>query len=104
MWLAHYHVDISTPENKKFVAEFRKKYSADPVDTSAFYYDAMKVLMKIHEKDTDAFESLKTLGYYQSVTGPVYIHDRFVTRAMPLLSLKEGQVVLESMITPKDFK
>jgi len=102
-WLAHYHVDIATQTNKTFVAAYRKKYAIDPVDTSAFYYEAMKTLLKNNHKET-GLATIRDPGSFEGVTGKVKMHDRYVTRPMPLLRLQHGKVEIAELLTPKDVQ
>lgn len=99
-WLAHYHVDIATPVNKAFVAAYRKKYAIDPVDTSAFYYEAMKTLLKNGGK-SKGVAAISGSGTFEGVTGTVKLHDRYVTRPMPLLKLQQGKVEIAEVLNPK---
>ncbi|RYE28003.1 MAG: hypothetical protein EOP48_33985 [Sphingobacteriales bacterium] len=101
-WLSHYQASIKTASNNLFVQSYRKKYSSDPVDTSALYYEAMKLLMSGNNKSQKSSNILHSLTSYPGLTGEVLIKKSNVIRPMPLLYLDKGTVKVSEMLTPKE--
>lgn len=91
-WLSHYHPDIKEKENFDFIKMFATVSNADPVDTSAFYYEALKfgVSRVLNKKPTNS--KLRT------VTGQASFDGKQIVRLMPLLELKGNRPELKKMI------
>jgi branched-chain amino acid transport system substrate-binding protein len=76
---ARYCFSYDSPENKRFVAAYRKKYNRDPGSLSDGGYVSAKFIMKALEavkgnvEDKDAFlKALKTVKF-EAPRGPVYL-------------------------------
>lgn len=105
-WLSHYQVDIQTKRNRDFVKRYRQAYKSDPIDTAAFYYEAVEVALK-NKPDATAAEvmaNFRGLKHYEGLTGPVRVLGDHVERPMPLLTIARGQVKLHKMLTPGKSK
>lgn len=100
MWLSHYHSTISTTENRNFVRKFRLAFSTEPVDTSAFFYEATQVALKLGKETTSKtiIRAFKHLGSYRGLTGEVKIMGQHVNRSMPLMKLTDGYPQMVKMI------
>lgn len=104
IWLSHYHWDIETPENKTFVKAFRREYGVNPVDTSAFFFEATQIAQKlIGEPDPRkrmlAFDRIQ---HYKGLTGNVTIQGDHVIRPMPLIELVAGEPKLVRVVRPEE--
>lgn len=85
-WITHYSPQSPGRENLEFVKKFKERSSMTPIDTSAFYFEALKFGSKRflrHEKQSP----LKT------VTGDAKIVDNFVVRKMPIMELRGSELV-----------
>ncbi|MSQ71626.1 MAG: ABC transporter substrate-binding protein [Betaproteobacteria bacterium] len=73
---AVYFADLDNAPNKKFVAEFRKKFNRDPASYAGMSYDAMMLMdaavreVKGNIKNQDAFRAALRRADFQSVRGP----------------------------------
>ncbi len=71
-----YFADLDNAPNRKFVAEFRKKFNRDPASYAAMTYDAMMLLdaavreVKGNIKNQEAFRAALRRANFQSVRGP----------------------------------
>jgi branched-chain amino acid transport system substrate-binding protein len=77
-----YSAAIDNPENKKFVAEFRKKYNEDPgyysagAYTAAMFLDLALQKVKGNIEDKEAFmKALRSLDIKDSFRGPIKIDE-----------------------------
>ncbi len=89
-WLSHYHVDLETNTNQTFRKKYNNKYLINPIDTSAFYYESLKLTIHkfVFKKNYDSF-----------LTGKSTIRKNQIIRDMPILSLQNGQVILKGIAT-----
>ncbi len=73
---AVYFADLDNPPNKKFVADFRKKFNRDPASYAGMAYDAMMLMdaavreVKGNIKNQDAFRAALRRANFQSIRGP----------------------------------
>ena len=90
---AVYFAALDNPANKKFVADFRAKFSRDPASYAGLAYDAMMLIdaavrdVKGDIKNQDAFRAALKRANFQSVRGPFKfnrnhqpIHNTYVTQ------------------------
>jgi len=101
-WLSHYHASIDTPENRHFVSSFSGTYKIEPVDTSAFFYESVRIIFQLRDTSSPAaiLKSFKQLNGYRGLTGEIKINGHHVLRPMPLLALVNGEVNLQKMLVP----
>lgn len=73
---AVYFADLDNAPNRKFVAEFRKKFNRDPASYAGMTYDAMMLMdaavreVKGNIKNQEAFRAALRRANFQSVRGP----------------------------------
>jgi branched-chain amino acid transport system substrate-binding protein len=73
---AVYFADLDNAPNKKFVADFRKKFNRDPASYAGMAYDAMMLIdsavreVKGNIKNQDAFRAALKRANFQSIRGP----------------------------------
>ncbi|MGZ3768261.1 MAG: hypothetical protein ACXVCP_15910 [Bdellovibrio sp.] len=92
-WLSHYHTQINTSQNKKFLKRYRSKYGSEPNDTAVFYYEALKIgINRIILNDKSSTNNL--------ITGPARFQNHQVIRPMPLLTLSDKGPLMIRNINP----
>jgi len=73
---AVYFADLDNAPNRKFVADFRKKFNRDPASYAGMTYDAMMLMdaavreVKGNIKNQEAFRAALRRANFQSVRGP----------------------------------
>jgi branched-chain amino acid transport system substrate-binding protein len=91
----NWNPDLDNPANKKFVAEFRKKYGRDPASFAALQYDAVKLLdsavRAVHGNISDkaALRAALKKADFQSVRGPF----KFNNNNFPIQNIYVEKVV-----------
>ena len=101
-WLSHYYEGIDSKENREFVRRFRVAYGVGPVDTSALYFESVRMALRleVQKSSSQVLAAFRRLGSYQGVTGRVEIIGNHVERAMPLMTLSDGQVRMQRLLFP----
>lgn len=93
-----YTLDLTTPENKAFLAAYRESYKVDPNGSAAHMYDAMGLLFEIIKANgTEKGEPSKTVmgpGTYAGATGAM----RFKVGGDPekevrMIQIRDGKFV-----------
>lgn len=90
-----YSPDLDNPQNKRFVADFQKKYGRVPSWYAAQSYDAAQLLdsalskVKGNLDDKEAFRAALKAADFKSVTGPF----RFNTNQFPIRNFYRVDVV-----------
>jgi hypothetical protein len=90
-WIANYHPDIAVAENRLFVKEFKKVHGNPPIDTSAFSYEALRYV---------ALELIQRKPINKWLTGSVVMKPRHAVRAMPIMTLRDGESKLLELARP----
>jgi branched-chain amino acid transport system substrate-binding protein len=97
-----YSPDLDNPQNKKFVANFRKKYGRIPSWFAAQSYDAAQLLDSALRKvkgdlsNKEAFRAALKAADFKSVTGPF----RFNTNQFPIRNYYRVDVVRDASGQP----
>lgn len=92
---AHWNLDIDNPQNRKFVADFEKKYGRLPNEFAAQGYDALMLIdaavrdVKGKVEDKDALRKALEAANFKSVRGPF----RFNRNHFPIQNYYLRQVV-----------
>ena len=93
-----YSPDLDNPQNRKFVADFRKKYGRTPSWFAAQSYDAAQLLdsalrkVKGNLSNAQAFRAALKAADFKSVTGPF----RFNTNHFPIRNYYRVDVVRDA--------
>lgn len=93
-----YSPDLDNPQNKRFVADFQKKYGRVPSWYAAQSYDAAQLLDSALRKvkgnlgDKEAFRAALKAADFKSVTGPF----RFNTNQFPIRNFYRVDVVKDA--------
>lgn len=103
----HYSVDDPSPAIKKFVADYKGRYSILPDALAALGYDSMKVLADAIKRagTTENVKLRDAIGQtknFPGVTGQITIdHDRNAVKPAVVLKLQDGKFVYETTIAPE---
>lgn len=93
-----YSPDLNNPQNKKFVADFQKKYARVPSWFAAQSYDAAQLLdsalrkVKGNLSNKEAFRAALKAADFKSVTGPF----RFNTNQFPIRNFYRVDVIRDA--------
>lgn len=86
---AHYNPELDNPANKRFVADYRKKFGRTPTTFASQSYDAMVLIdgvvrqLKGRVDNKDALRSALRKAQFQSVRGPF----KFNVNHMPIQNI-----------------
>jgi len=103
----HYSVDDPSPAIKKFVADYKGRYSILPDALAALGYDSMKVLADAIKRagTTENVKLRDAIGQtknFPGVTGQITIdQDRNAVKPAVVLKLQDGKFVYETTIAPE---
>jgi len=103
----HYSVDDPSPAIKKFVADYKGRYSILPDALAALGYDSMKVLGDAIKRagtteNTKLRDAIGQTKNFPGVTGQISIdNDRNAVKPAVVLKLQDGKFVYETTIAPE---
>jgi len=111
----HYHADLDNPENKRFVAAWKKEYGANttPDFMAVGGYDGMALIVDVVRKlkgkiDTDAALKAATAFKSNSPRGPISIdpdtRDIIMNAYMSEVIKKDGRLFQKVISTIKDVR
>ncbi len=99
VWLSHYHPDVPTEANAKFVTEFRSKFTAEPTDTAAMFYEGVQLAMMVGQgRDKPIPQILKEVRAYKGLTGTIKIDGKRVNREMVVMELQNGAAKYSKLV------
>lgn len=103
VWLADYHPEIPTATNIKFLNDFREKFSTEPNEVAAMYYEGVQLALLVSQwTDRPVANILKDVRAYKGLTGTVKIVGKTVKRDMALVELQNGAAKFNKLISRED--
>lgn len=100
--------DTANPVAKKFVTQFKTTFSDSPGSMEAMAYDAAGVLQQVlsvgAKTREDVWENVKAIHGYPGVTGRISYKDGQLMRNLPVLAIKDGQIIEAGAEPAKDGK
>lgn len=92
-WISHYHFSSNYKKNLIFRHEFFESFNYNPIDTNAFWYEAINTSIAMIKNN---YQWKKAIRSIPNVNEIVKIDDKYVKRRMALLKLKDRKVIFES--------
>lgn len=103
VWLSHYHPEMPTPANLKFVTDYREKFNTDPNEIAAMYFEGVQLALIVsYFTDKPVANILKDVRAYKGLSGTVRINGKTVKRDMALIELHAGVPKLAKMIAKEE--
>lgn len=98
VWVSHYHPDVPTEANTKFVTDFRAKFTAEPTDTAALFFEGVQLSMIVGQGNKPIPQVLKEVRAYKGLTGTVRIDGKKVIRDMVVMELQSGNAKFSKLV------